>query len=196
MLQEKGGDNMRLSDLWWLILLRGFFLILFGLAAIAWPGMTLATLALIFALYIIVAGVINIVTGVLSGEALRYWFLILLLGVIEIGVGVYTLRSPGVTLGALVLLIGGMFTVRGVLQVIAGFDEAYSDSYKRLHIIAGVLAIIAGIITLRYPASAGLIFTWVLGVYALVAGAIWIALSVTVRELVAEVRQTVRRTRA
>jgi len=37
----------------WVLLFRGIFIILFGLTAILWPGITLVTLSIVFAIYIL-----------------------------------------------------------------------------------------------------------------------------------------------
>ena len=41
---------------WWVLLLRGVLAILFGIAAYAWPGMTLVTLLTLFGAFALVDG--------------------------------------------------------------------------------------------------------------------------------------------
>ena len=43
-----------LSRNWWLVVLRGVAAVLFGLLALAWPGLTLVALAVVFGVYAIV----------------------------------------------------------------------------------------------------------------------------------------------
>lgn len=188
---------MRFNDLWWLLLLRGIFLILFGLVAIFWPAITFVTLALAFAFFIAIAGVINIVHAVLGITSHRYWFMMLALGVFEVGVGAYALNNLGLSIAALALLIGFTFIIRGVFEVIGAFDDMFRGTTRMLLLVSGILAAIAGIIILRYPETGTVAFTWVMGVYALIAGAITVALSITVKEVVGEVleRRATRRVR-
>ncbi|HWE89704.1 MAG TPA: DUF308 domain-containing protein, partial [Pseudonocardiaceae bacterium] len=42
---------------WWLIVLRGVVAILFGLLALAWPGITVLALALLWGVYVLADGV-------------------------------------------------------------------------------------------------------------------------------------------
>ncbi len=162
-------------------LLRGLALLLLGFVALAWPGLTLATLAFFFTLSILAAGVVNVIAGISVMPHQKYWFMTLALGVIEIGFGAYTLKDPAITVANFVLLLGFAILMRGILEVIAAFDDVYQGTTRILLLIAGVLGIVAGFIILRYSPLGGLAFAWVLGVYALIAGSIVLALAVQAR---------------
>src|SRR4051794_21256172 len=49
---------------WWLVLLRGGLAVLFGLVALLLPGITLASLVLVFAAYMLADGVLAIGSAV------------------------------------------------------------------------------------------------------------------------------------
>jgi len=180
--------HIKLKNIWWLLLLRGIIYILFGFVAILWPTITFIALALVFALYIILSGIFNLIYGILGIHAVfRYWFLFIILGLFEIGVGAYALNNPTINIAALILLIGFAFIVRGVFETITAFEDMHGTSHKALLAISGVLGIIAGIIVLRYPVAGSLAFTWVLGVYALITGSIQIGLAMTVKDITDDV---------
>jgi uncharacterized membrane protein HdeD (DUF308 family) len=80
-----------------------------------------------------------------------------------------------------VLLLGFAILIRGILEVVAAFDDVFQGSTRMLLLIAGVLGVVAGFVILRYSPVSGLAFAWVLGVYALIAGAIILALSIEAR---------------
>jgi len=48
---------------WWAVLLRGIVAITFGVLAFAWPGVTVATLVLLFGSYALVDGVFSLLTA-------------------------------------------------------------------------------------------------------------------------------------
>lgn len=172
-----------ISDYWWTLTFKGILAIIFGIAAVFWPGLTLVTLLYIFGAYILVAGIVDIIHGVAAVAKRSSWFLTLLLGLVELGVGVYLLRHPGVTFATLVLLIGIVLIVRGVMEGVGALTESQSDTNRVLMIFASLIAIIAGIILLFQPASAGVAFVWILGLYALITGPLLVALSLDLKKM-------------
>lgn len=187
-----GGEYMIKEMAWWMILIRGLALLFLGIAAIAWPGITLVVAVYIFALYILIAGIINIVHGITGVNARRAWFLNLLLGLVQIIAGIFVLRNPGLTIAAFILVVGFVFLLQGILEIIVAFIDKDATA-KTLDIIAGILGILAGFFILRYPISGGLAFIWVIGAYGIVAGAIQIAMALTVHHVLVVVETKSRR---
>ena len=171
-----------IAEYWWVLTLRGAVAVLFGIAAVFWPGITLVTLLYLFSAYILVSGIIDIVHGIGGISKRASWFLTLILGFAELGVGVYLLRHPHVVFATFILLLGFMLIVRGVFEGVAAFSDSASVTNRTLMIIASVVAIVAGIILLFQPASAGVAFVWILGLYALLVGPIMIALSLDLKK--------------
>ena len=99
---------------WWALTIRGVIAVLFGIAAIFWPGITLLTLIYLFSAFILVDGLVRIVASLVGVGHSRHWFLGLILGLIELGVGVYLIRHPGVSFATLILLIAFTLIIVGV----------------------------------------------------------------------------------
>lgn len=172
-----------ISEYWWALTLKGILAILFGVAAVFWPGLTILTLLYLFGAYILVAGIVDIIHGIGGVSKNMSWFLTLLLGLVELGVGVYLLRHPGVTFTTLILLIGFMLIIRGVFEGVSALSGSHSDTNRVLMVFASVVAIAAGIFLLFQPASAGVAFVWILGLYALITGPILVALSLDLKKI-------------
>lgn len=172
------------KPMWEALMVRGIAGILFGIAAVFWPGLTLVTLVYIFSIYILVSGLVGIITGVSHLVKGKNWFLGLILGFAELGVGVYLVRHPGVTFATLILIIGLIFVARGVFEVVMGLTEDSLATQKLLVVIGGLLAAAVGIIILLQPAAGGVAFVWVLGLYALITGPIMIALALDLKHAV------------
>lgn len=170
---------------WGGLALRGLLAIIFGIAAVFWPGLTLVTLVYLFGGFVLASGLITLVGG-LGGlydkaHSLLSRVLVLLLGVAEIGVGVYLLRHPEVAFTTLILLIGFVLVLRGVIDIAVGLFENDSLMHRTVMIIGGLIAGIAGVILLFQPEAGGIAFVWILGLYALLAGPMMVALALDIK---------------
>jgi len=163
-----------------LLTVRGIAAILFGFAAVFWPGLTIVTLVYLFGAFVLVSGLVGLVASLTnmydtSHSALSR-IMLGLLALLQIGVAVYLIRHPFVTVSTFILIIGFTLLISGVLDAIGGLFDSNNDGGTRmLNIIMGILGVIAGLIVLQYPASSGVAFVWVLGLYALISGPLMIA---------------------
>lgn len=169
------------ESLWWLGLLQGVAAIFFGIVAIFWPGLTLATLVYLFSAFILAWGIVEVINGLLSVRRRDTWWLTLVFGVAGLSVGTYLVRHPGVSFTALILILGLVLIGRGLLDLMAAFIEPRGSSRRALMLIIGVVALIAGIILLFQPEAGGVAFVWILGLYALVFGSLITALAIETR---------------
>ena len=67
----------QLAQNWWVVALRGLLGVAFGILALLFPGITLLSLVLVFAAYMLVDGVLAIISAV---RAARPFHLLRLLG--------------------------------------------------------------------------------------------------------------------
>lgn len=170
------------NDTWWMLIFRGLALLLFGVLAVIWPGLTLAVLTILFAIYVFIVGVVNIVTGIGFYNTRRVWFLTLLLGVIEIAFGVFVAKNPALTVATLVFSIGIIFILQGILAIVVAFSDIRETGMRIVEVIAGVLAIIAGLLVFRYSSATALGFIWVVGAYGMIVGSLDVAQALNIRE--------------
>jgi uncharacterized membrane protein HdeD (DUF308 family) len=198
--QEGHMDEVTLREMWGALALRGMVAILFGLAAVFWPGLTLVTLVYLFGGYVVASGLVNLVTGLtnLNGEGVSFWgrILTLMLGAAEIGVGIYLLRHPHVSFATFILLIGLTLIVRGLFDLFAGIFGEGSATYRVTMIVGGLVAGVAGVVLLLQPVSSGVAFVWVLGLYALIVGPMTIALAFDAKHAANELAADGSRARA
>jgi uncharacterized membrane protein HdeD (DUF308 family) len=169
--------------------LRGVLLILFGFAAIFWPGLTIVTFVYIFSAFILVSGIMSMVTSLVDMSKDPYWFLNLIAGLLELGIGVYLLRHINVGLATFILLIGLVLVVRGVVEFVRAISQRDSSNHRILMGLVGIITALAGLIVLREPVSGGIAFVWVVGLYALITGPMLIALAHGVRAEVSTSRR-------
>ena len=183
MSQTALGDKEFAKNIWGLTLFRGVLLVVFGFMAVIWPGITFYVLSLLFAIYVLIAGAVNLGSGVASLAHGGTWFLRSVLGLFELGIGVYLLRSDIVVkLATFIIFVGLVFLVQGIVEVV----EAIANrdlSHRALLAFNGVIGVVAGVILLRYPIRSGLAFTWVIGIYGLIVGTMTIVMGFNLRHI-------------
>lgn len=174
--------NHALLKSWWLLALRGAVTLLFGIAAMLWPAITLLTLAALFAAFAIVAGALWVVGALRNRPGDERWWVLLLLGACSIAAGVLAALYPGLTTVVLVLLVGANAVVTGVLDIIVAIRVRKHMKGEALLLLTGVVSILFGAIVLLYPMGAGaLALAWMIGIYAIITGSMLLALATQVR---------------
>ncbi|HVC36312.1 MAG TPA: DUF308 domain-containing protein [Candidatus Dormibacteraeota bacterium] len=158
---------------WWALVLGGVATIFFGFAVVFWPSLTLLALLYLFSAYVLISGVVNIMAGIDTLGRDDSWFLSVVLGVFELGVGLYLLRHTGLKFSTFVVLIGFTLIARGVIEaVVANLSRRASMKTRTLSYASGLGALVAGIVILFAKKPQGVSFVWILGLYAIVAGTI------------------------
>src|SRR3712207_5508305 len=116
---------------WWALAARGVVAVLFGLAALIWPGLTLAALIVLFGAYAVVDGVFAIVAGFRSVDGTRR-ALLLAEGILGVLAGLVALLWPGVAAVFLLYVVafwaifGGLLRIMGALLLRKEIDNEWS----------------------------------------------------------------------
>jgi uncharacterized membrane protein HdeD (DUF308 family) len=105
----------------WLYLAGGALSILAGILAFVWPHRTLLVLAGILAWFLVFKGIVDIVAA-LSAHGRPYWWLGLILGILELLLGIWAAGYPGRSLFVFVNLVGAYAIFYGFTELFAAFD--------------------------------------------------------------------------
>jgi uncharacterized membrane protein HdeD (DUF308 family) len=106
----------------WLAYVGGVVVVVAGVAALVWPALTLFVLALVIAWSLVINGVVRIIDSV-AGRSRELWWLGLLAGVLELGLGLWAIGSPGRELLLLVNLIGIYLIIAGVDAIVVALTS-------------------------------------------------------------------------
>ncbi|WP_167079630.1 HdeD family acid-resistance protein [Massilia aquatica] len=167
---------------WWLLAVRGAIAIVFGVLAIAWPALTLLTLAALFAAFALLGGAVWIFAAIRYRSDDRQWWMLMLLGVVSLAVGVLATFNPAITLLTLILLMGANAVISGVIDIVIAIRVRKYMRGEWLLLLSGVVSIVFGLIVLLFPLGAGAVMlATMIGVYAIFTGVLLVALSVRVR---------------
>jgi len=168
-----------LTQKWWAVALRGILAIVFGIVALASPGATLVSLALVIGAYAFLDGVFAIVSAFGRRGREVVWYV--LDGIFGIAVGLAIFFFPGVAAQGLVLLFGMWAILTGIFEVIAGFELPIKRDW--LLVIAGIASIAFGVLVFVYPVGGALAIAWLIGGYALVFGVSMLVFGIRLRGL-------------
>lgn len=168
---------------WWLVLLRGIAGVLFGLAALAWPGITLAALVLLFGAYAFIDGAFAIGVAFHKRARSDRWWLLLVEGILGIGAGLVAWFMPDITVLVLVYLVAAWAITTGAFEVAAAVRLRKEIQGEWLLALAGVVSIGMGLVIAFSPAMGALALVWMIGIYAMIFGVLFVVLSVRLRRL-------------
>lgn len=111
----------------------------------------------------------------------RYWWAVVLRGVVAVLFGLMALIWPEITVLALVALFGAFALVDGVLTLgTAIFDDRAAG--RRLWLgVQGVAGIAAGVVTFAWPGVTTLVLLWLIAFWAVVTGVLEIVAAIRLR---------------
>ncbi len=168
-LPDRDAMNATLARNWWAIVLRGAIAVLFGIVALAAPGAVLLSLALLFGIYLLIDGIIGLVTTVRAVTAHGHWGMLLAEAVLNIIMGLIALLIPGAAVLAFVLLMAAWALISGGLMIAAAVKLHASHGRWWLG-LGGVVSIIWGILLVAAPLVGAVVLAWWLGMYAIIFG--------------------------
>jgi uncharacterized membrane protein HdeD (DUF308 family) len=105
----------------WASFALGAVLVIGGVLAVVWPGVTLLTLAWITGLSLIVHGAARVGLAVVARHETSSWGWLALAGAVNLLIGVLAIAWPQATVFVLSLVLGAQVTVFGVLLLVAAF---------------------------------------------------------------------------
>ncbi|MBN9110502.1 MAG: HdeD family acid-resistance protein [Pseudonocardia sp.] len=165
------GVESAIRGVWWLVLLRGIFAILFGLILLFTPGTALLALVLVFGVYAVLDGITAVVAGIRHRSEDNHWGWHVVQGVISVIAGVLAFAWPGATVLVILFLIAFWSIVAGIAEITESLTMRRNGSSTWGWVLAaGILSIVFGILLVVQP-SAGLVtLLWIAGIWALVFG--------------------------
>jgi uncharacterized membrane protein HdeD (DUF308 family) len=149
-----------------------------GIIALAWPGISLTAVAVLFAIQVLLYGAFCFAQAA-AGDTERGGPVVMgFLGVFALIIGVLALRDGRASVTSLALLLGLFWFVGGALAVLATLvGRERTGRGMALALLTGCLAAAVGIIVLAIGGISLPVLTAILGVWLLVFGALTLGMA-------------------
>jgi len=172
-------DNMltKMSQNWWLFLLRGLVAIMFGVLAIIQPTQAWLALVVLFGVFALMDGIFTLVAGIDFNRYFGHGWVVMLEGVAGIVVGLLTLIWLQPASQVLFYLIAVWAILTGILAIVVAIQLRRIIVGEWSMILSGVLSIVFGVLLFVFPSSGLVGLVWVIAIYAIVIGTMHLVLA-------------------
>lgn len=158
----------------------GVGLIIFGMLAIAAPGVAAIAVNIFIAWMIVFAGVVHVVLAFYADRA-RTMIWRGLVGLAYVAFGVYLLTHPLIGVASLTLLLATLFLVEGVLDIMMWWKMRGTEGASWVLIDGIVTLLLGGLIYVQWPSSSLWAIGTLVGVSMIMSGIARVMLSLAVR---------------
>jgi uncharacterized membrane protein HdeD (DUF308 family) len=169
------------------LILLGILAVVAGILAIAWPGVTILALVILFAVYAFLDAGLQAARAFGSRSAGPV-FGHLLLGLIDLAAGVFALVWPAPTAFVLVIVVAAWALAGGVAEVVAGFGIGETAGTRAMFILAGLVSLAFGVLLFARPGVGAVTLALLFGLYAVVYGFSQITAGIQIRHLGGDVK--------
>ncbi|HBK38788.1 MAG TPA: hypothetical protein DDZ31_02440 [Actinobacteria bacterium] len=180
-VEMEADDNMlaAVGRIWWLLLFGGLISLLVGIIIVFNREGSVQLLAILFAIYLIISGLFEIVRSFASGLTGGTRALLLITGVLSVILGVFAIRYSGENaVDLLGIFVGIAFLFRGFASLFTGFD---SKEGRGWNIFFGIIMLVGGVVIMVQPAASLEAIAWIVGIWLVLIGIYEIIASFVVR---------------
>jgi uncharacterized membrane protein HdeD (DUF308 family) len=170
----------------------GVLAVIAGIIALAWPGVTVLVLVILFAVYAFSAAFMQ-GTRAFSSDGFGPVLGHLLLAVVDIAAGVAALAWPAPTVLALVYVVGFWAIFGGAAEFFTAFAAGETAGTRTLFLLGGLVSVAFGVVLLARPGVGALTLALLYGFFALSYGVTQISMGVHLRSAGRDVQPVLRR---
>jgi len=162
------------------LILLGVLAIIVGIIALAWPGVTILALVILFAIYAFIdAGLqaMRAFSSATAGPVFGHLFI----GLVDVAAGVIALVWPGPTALVLVLIVGIWAVAGGFFEIFAAFGSGETAGTRTLFILGGLVSVAFGVVLFSRPGVGAVTLALLFGLFSIIYGVSQITMGVEVR---------------
>ncbi len=154
---------------WWVFLIGGIAMVIFGVLAFRDPGVALLALATFFAAAVLVHGVFNVV-GAIQQRGKDGWWIMLLIGILGVLVGGFALLNPPVSMMAFIYLVAFQAILLGAFLLLLGYKVRKATTREWMLYLIGALSLLFGVVVVMNPAIGSISIVYTIAMWAVVIG--------------------------
>ena len=153
----------------WTLGLHGLASVVLGVLVLAWPGISVYALTIVFGAYTLATGIIEFGTAFTSqAREERAWLIVR--GLLGITVGAMVFAWPDISALALLYVIGAYAVGLGILAVAAALRLPLDNRDTASMSLTGLVSIVFGIVIFAKPGAGALAVLALIAAFALVTG--------------------------
>lgn len=179
-----------ISKYWWVFTLRGLIAIVFGLATLLWPALTLGVMVLLFGFFALFEGGLTIVSSFKKEDEKGGWTLLIegLAGILAcvivlLGSSIGAMLWPRVAAVMLVYYIAGWAIIAGIFKLVTAFRIRREVEGEWMLGLSGLISILVGLILIVRPGAGVLAVAWLIGILAIILGIFQLFLGLKFRKI-------------
>jgi uncharacterized membrane protein HdeD (DUF308 family) len=173
------------------LILLGVLGVIVGIVAIAWPGVTILALVILFAVFAFIRAGLQAMRAFSSATAGPV-FGRLLLALIDLAAGALALVWPGPTALVLVLVVAIWAFVAGFTEIFTAFGSGETAGTRAVFILAGLISVAFGVVLSARPDIGALALALLFGLFSLIYGVSQIVAGAQLRRTVRSLHTVVR----
>jgi uncharacterized membrane protein HdeD (DUF308 family) len=164
--QIAGTDLKRVR---WALGINGVASLAFGVIILAWPGISLYALVILFGAFSLANGIVGLGAAI-SGRIKqgRGWLVFSSLAGIAVGVLVFLWTDMSAL--ALLYVIGGYSVALGITAIVGGLWLPFHGGDRALLTLTGLVSVLFGIVMFAKPGAGALVLLALIAAFALVRG--------------------------
>ncbi len=165
---------------WQTILVTGILAVILGVLILAWPDITLLVAGVIFGVYLVVTGFLQLMAAFGAPASTGMRVLSFVIGLLSIVIGVFCFRDELASILLLGLWIGIGWLFRGIALLVASLSEPGMPG-RWWQVLFGVVTAIAGVVLIVWPVSSVATLAVLAGVWLIIIGIMEIIVAFGVR---------------
>jgi uncharacterized membrane protein HdeD (DUF308 family) len=175
---------------WQTVLVAGIAALVLGVMVLVWPGASLLAAGVLFGLYLLVSGVLQLAAAFGTHAATSLRVMAFISGAVSILLGLFCFRGAMQSILLLALWIGIGWLFRGITQTLAAASDP-SVPARGWQVFLGIVSFLAGIVLIVSPFASVAVLTLVGGWWLVAVGIAEIVTAIRIRSGARRVPQVV-----